>query len=153
MVSALFVHGRVSVGASGALMGLIAAWLSEIVINWDRNSSNSTHDHGHRNLNLAIISILLLLVTNLVFGLLPHVDNFTHVAGAATGLLLGSVLLTRPKLGWVNHHQRFPAVIYDVDDLPTQPKHSQCQNILWILSLNILVAGYVAAFFALFTGD
>jgi hypothetical protein len=150
MVSALFVHGRVSVGASGALMGLMAASLSEIVINWDR--SNSTSHHGHRSVYLAIISILLLLVTNLVFGLLPHVDNFTHIGGVATGLLLGSVLLTRPKLGWANH-QRFPAIIYDVDDLPTQPKHSQCQNIMWILSLNMLVAGYVAAFFALFTGE
>lgn len=146
---ALFVHGRVSVGASGALMGLIAAWLSEILINWE--CSNSTSDHGHRSAPLVIISTLLLLVTNLVFGLMPHVDNFTHVGGAATGLLLGSVLLTRPKFGWVNQ-QCFPAVIYDVDDLPPQRKHTQCQNIVWTLSLNILVAGYVAAFFALFTG-
>ena len=141
LVSALFVHGRVSVGASGALMGLVGASASEIIVNWEA--------HQHRTRSLAYI--IFFVFVSLMFGLMPLVDNFTHIGAMITGFLLGSVLLIRPQFSWVNQ-QCFPAVIYDVDDLPFKPKHSACQNVLWILSLNILVAGYVAAFFALFTG-
>lgn len=122
-------------------MGLVGASASEIVVNWE----------AHQQRTRSLTYIIIFVFVSLMFGLMPLVDNFTHVGAMITGFLLGSVLLSRPQFSWVNQ-QCFPAVIYDVDDLPIKPKHSACQNVLWILSLNILVAGYVAAFFALFTG-
>ncbi|XP_073390540.1 RHOMBOID-like protein 2 isoform X3 [Physcomitrium patens] len=142
LASVLFMHGRVSVGASGATMGLIGARLAEVVMNWNVSK--------HRT--RSIVSTSFFLVGTLVYGLLPLMDNFMHLGGFLTGSLLGNVLLIRPQAEWVNYEQCFPAVVYDVDDLPARSKHSRGQKVLWIVSLNILVAGYIAAAFALYTG-
>lgn len=141
LASVLFMHGRVSVGASGATMGLIGARLAEVVMNWNVSK--------HRT--RSIVSTSFFLVGTLVYGLLPLMDNFMHLGGFLTGSLLGNVLLIRPQAEWVNYEQCFPAVVYDVDDLPARSKHSRGQKVLWIVSLNILVAGYIAAAFALYT--
>lgn len=143
LASVLFTHGRVSVGASGATMGLIGARLAEVVMNWNVSK--------HRT--RSIVSTSFFLVGTLVYGLLPLMDNFMHLGGFLTGSLLGNVLLIRPQAEWVNYEQCFPAVVYDVDDLPARSKHSRGQKVLWIVSLNILVAGYIAAAFALYTGN
>jgi hypothetical protein len=81
-------------------------------------------------------------------------DNFMHIGGFIAGSLLGNVLLIRPQADWVKPQQQpcFPAVIYDVDDLPVRSKYSHYQKVVWVLSLNILVAGFVAALFAHYTG-
>lgn len=64
-----------------------------------------------------------------------------HLGGFIAGSLRGMVLLLRPQAEWVKPQQQpcFPAVICDVDDLPVRSKHSHCQKVVWIISLNILV--------------
>lgn len=147
LASVLFVHGRVSVGASGASMGLVGARLAEALMNWD---ASSPHQRTR-----AIVSASLFFLSSIVYGLLPLMDNFMHLGGFIAGSLLGNVLLIRPQADWVkqqHQHHSFPAVIYDVDDLPVTSKHSNGQKVGWIVSLNILVAGFVAALFAHYTG-
>lgn len=127
-------------------MGLVGARLAEALMNWDASSPHQR--------NRSIVSASLFFLISIVYGLLPLMDNFMHLGGFMAGSLLGYVLLIRPQADWVKPQQQycFPAVIYDVDDLPVTSKHSHCQKVVWIISLNILVAGYVAALFAHFTG-
>lgn len=146
LASVLFVHGRVSVGASGASMGLVGARLAEAFMNWDASSPQQR--------TRSIVSASLFFVCSIIYGLLPLMDNFMHLGGFITGSLLGNVLLIRPQADWVKPQQQhcFPAIVYDVDDLVITSKHSHCQKVMWIVSLNLLVAGFVAALFAHYTG-
>ncbi len=70
---------RVAVGASGAIFGLLGAWLA---YNWRRR----TLSMAQRNIRLA----LLLIGLNLVFGLtFPGIDNAAHLGGLAAGVFAG----------------------------------------------------------------
>ncbi|KAK4718422.1 hypothetical protein R3W88_016760 [Solanum pinnatisectum] len=84
ILTSLFIQRSVSVGASGALFGLIGAKFSEIIANWSVS----------------------------VAGMLPHVGNFAHIGGFMTGLLLGFVLLVPPHVGRAESDQNLPVVDY-----------------------------------------
>ncbi|MCD7472949.1 Retinoblastoma-like protein 1 [Datura stramonium] len=69
----------ISVGASGALFGLLGAMLSELITNWSI----------YTNKVCALLTLLVIVAVNLAVGILPHVDNFAHIGGFLTGFLLG----------------------------------------------------------------
>jgi rhomboid protease GluP len=95
------IGGHPSVGASGALLGLIGVLLA---ITTGRRSA------GMQMLRNQIIRWLIYLV---VWGLLfPGIDNYAHFGGLATGFILGRIMMDRPPvspeerkradlLGWV----------------------------------------------------
>lgn len=71
--------GQVSVGASGAIFGLLGAWASH---NWLRRSLSMARG----NLQLAA----MIVAVNLFFGFsMPGIDNAAHLGGLAAGLLAG----------------------------------------------------------------
>ncbi|PPR88824.1 hypothetical protein GOBAR_AA31858 [Gossypium barbadense] len=82
----------VSVGASGALFGLLGSMLSELITNW----SNYTNKCS------ALSTMLLIICLNLAIGFLPRVDNSAHIGGFVSGLLAGFVLLMRPQYGYIS---------------------------------------------------
>lgn len=135
VLSALFLRSGVSVGASGALFGLLGSMLSELLTNWTIYSNRAA----------AILTLGFIIVLNLAVGTLPHVDNFAHIGGFITGFLLGFVLLPRPQFGWMHRH-----------DLPqsSQPrsKYKSYQYVLWVISLLILLAGFTVSLVMLFKG-
>ncbi|KAJ1692120.1 hypothetical protein LUZ63_008818 [Rhynchospora breviuscula] len=135
VLSALFLRNGVSVGASGALFGLLGSMLSELITNWTIYSNRAA----------AILTLGFIIVLNLAVGTLPHVDNFAHIGGFITGFLLGFVLLPRPQFGWMHRH-----------DLPqsSQPrsKYKPYQYVLWVVSLLILLAGFTVSLVMLFKG-
>ncbi|XP_078158595.1 RHOMBOID-like protein 3 [Carex rostrata] len=135
VLSALFLRNGVSVGASGALFGLLGSMLSELITNWSIYSNRAA----------AILTLGFIIVLNLAVGTLPHVDNFAHIGGFITGLLLGFVLLPRPQFGWMHRH-----------DLPqsSQPKskYKPYQYVLWVISLLMLLAGFTVILVMLFKG-
>ncbi|KAG6557689.1 hypothetical protein Mapa_000454 [Marchantia paleacea] len=133
LLSSLFIENQISVGASGALFGLLGASISDLVTNWTI--------YAHKC--MALWSLIIIVAVNLAFGLMPHVDNFAHIGGFLGGLLLGFVFLVKPQYGWVNLRDHTGA------DLPVS-KHSPIQYILWVVSLVLLLAGYTAAIVALF---
>lgn len=67
----------ISCGASGAVLGLIAALLAYFMVT--RTNSES----------ISINSLLLSLVLTAGLGLFPFIDNMAHLGGAATGFVLG----------------------------------------------------------------
>ncbi|ODQ78700.1 hypothetical protein BABINDRAFT_19043, partial [Babjeviella inositovora NRRL Y-12698] len=85
-------NGISSSGASGALFGIIAVNLLMFVYagKEGRNHYNTTH------YKLFLITMVCEIVISLFLGLLPGLDNFSHVGGAVQGLLLGVVLLKDP---------------------------------------------------------
>ncbi|KAK2379169.1 RHOMBOID protein [Trifolium repens] len=138
LLSALFLQSNISVGASGALFGLLGGMLSELITNW------SMYD----NKIAALLTLVIIIGVNLAIGILPHVDNFAHIGGFLTGFLLGFVFLIRPQFGWIN--QRYARVEYS----PTRvkPKFKKYQCILWVLSLIILIVGLSVGLAALLRG-
>ncbi|KAL2319994.1 hypothetical protein Fmac_028963 [Flemingia macrophylla] len=138
LLSALFIQLNISVGASGALFGLLGGMLSELITNW------TIYD----NKLAALLTLVIIIVINLAVGILPHVDNFAHIGGFLTGFLLGFVFLIRPQFGWVN--QRYAPLNYSPGR--AKPKFKKYQCILWVLSLIILVVGLSVGLVALLRG-
>ncbi|KAH9307566.1 hypothetical protein KI387_035477, partial [Taxus chinensis] len=139
VMSALFIQNGVSVGASGALFGLLGAMLSELITNWTI----------YANKFAALVTLILIIAVNLAFGLLPHVDNFAHLGGFLSGFLLGFVFLVRPQFGWVNIRDVPPG--YDMNSI-AKSKHTTYQYILGLLALILLIIGYTVGLVMLFRG-
>ncbi|EOD46789.1 putative rhomboid family membrane protein [Neofusicoccum parvum UCRNP2] len=80
-------NGTPSVGASGALFGLIAINLLDLLYHWKERVSPVKE----------LLFILLDIVIAFVLGLLPGLDNFAHIGGFITGLGLGIAILHSPQ--------------------------------------------------------
>ncbi|KAM7253883.1 hypothetical protein ACFE04_031565 [Oxalis oulophora] len=117
----------ISVGASGALFGLLGAMLSELITNWTIYSNKC----------VAVTTLILVIGLNLAVGFLPHVDNSAHIGGFISGFLLGFILLLRPQYGYVSR-RHIPAG-YNVK---RKSKFKCYQYILGLIALVILIAGY-----------
>lgn len=138
ILSALMVHGRVSVGPSGAFMGLLGATLSSIVVNWN--------SYRHRSRTLA--GVIFFTALNTVYGLLPFIDNFMHLGGALMGFLVGNLFFIRHDFrSWTS------SAVYNPDqDIPGKRKNAIMLDIAWILSLAALVVATTMGLVALFSG-
>jgi membrane associated rhomboid family serine protease len=95
------VTGHFSVGASGALLGLMGVTLA---VTWGK--SNPTAQAIQSQM---IIWLLLTVMQGFLF---PGIDNYAHFGGFATGFVLGKLMRERPPvtpqeqrnaaiLGWV----------------------------------------------------
>ncbi|XP_010545774.1 PREDICTED: RHOMBOID-like protein 5 [Tarenaya hassleriana] len=129
---------RVSVGASGALFGLLGAMLSELITNWSIYENKCT----------ALMTLILIIALNLSVGFLPYVDNSAHCGGFVAGFFLGFVLLLRPQYGYV--HPKYIPPGYDMKH--RKSKYKCYQHMLRFISLAILIAGFVGGFTKLFRG-
>lgn len=136
ILSALFIRKSISVGASGALFGLLGAMLSELITNWSI----------YTNKVAALMTLLFIIVINLVIGMLPHVDNFAHIGGFLTGFLLGFIFLPRPQFGWLAQ-RHVPAGVR------LKSKYKVYQYVLWVVSLVLLIAGLCIGLVMLLRGE
>jgi len=88
ILSAIFLPGYISVGASGGIFGLIGACLADIVMNWSLIFSKEVN--SDIRINVRILCWLIVdIVINCMVGLTPFVDNFTHLGGFCYGFLCG----------------------------------------------------------------
>ncbi|CAH2038062.1 unnamed protein product [Thlaspi arvense] len=137
ILSALFLQNSISVGASGALLGLLGAMLSELLINWTI----------YTNKLAALFTVLFIVAVDLAIGLLPWVDNFAHIGGFLTGFFLGFVLLIRPQFGWEESRN---SAQYGLRD---RSKYNQCQYLLLFVAAVCVVAGLTVGVVMLFKGE
>ncbi|KAJ9698436.1 hypothetical protein PVL29_007496 [Vitis rotundifolia] len=138
MLSSLFIQSSISVGASGALFGLLGGMLSELITNWTI----------YANKFAALLTLILIIIVNLAVGILPHVDNFAHIGGFVSGFLLGFVFLIRPQYGWVSQRNASPGHIA----ASIKPKHKMYQYVLWVMSLILLTVGFTVGMVMLLRG-
>ncbi|MED6120866.1 Retinoblastoma-like protein 1 [Stylosanthes scabra] len=136
LLSALFIQSGISVGASGALFGLLGGMLSEILINWTI----------YANKFAALLTLIVITLINLAVGILPHVDNFAHIGGFLSGFFLGFVFLIRPQFKWIvqRNSSSAPSSLKD--------RHKPYQYILWIISFLLLTSGYITGLIFLLRG-
>ncbi|KAF3584400.1 hypothetical protein F2Q69_00026492, partial [Brassica cretica] len=139
ILSALFLQNNISVGASGALLGLLGAMLSELLTNWTI----------YANKLAALFTVLFIVAIDLAIGLLPWVDNFAHIGGFLTGFLLGFVLLVRPQYGWEesgNSPSQYGAP-------RARSKYNPCQYLLFFIAAVLVVAGLAVGIVMLLKGE
>ncbi|KAG6747496.1 hypothetical protein POTOM_049900 [Populus tomentosa] len=136
VLSSLFIRNNISVGASGALFGLLGAMLSELITNWSIYTNKAA----------ALLTLLVIIAINLAIGILPHVDNFAHIGGFLSGFLLGFVLLPRPQYGWVER-RNVPSGV------GVKSKYRAHQYALWLVSVILLIGGFAVALVMLFKGE
>lgn len=79
--------GIASTGASGALFGILALNLLDLFYTWGERKSPFKD----------LTYILLDIVISFVLGLLPGLDNFSHIGGFFMGLALGICILHSPN--------------------------------------------------------
>ncbi|KAI9838203.1 MAG: hypothetical protein M1838_004656 [Thelocarpon superellum] len=79
--------GQSSSGASGCLFGIIALTLLDLLYTWRERKSPFI------DLTFVVVDIAVCFV----LGLLPGLDNFSHIGGFLMGLGLGIFLLHSPK--------------------------------------------------------
>lgn len=75
-----------SVGASGGLFGILALVMLDLLYNWGTRRSPVKD----------LLFLLLDIAIAFVLGLLPGLDNFSHIGGFLMGLVLGICLLHSP---------------------------------------------------------
>ncbi|KAI9827343.1 MAG: hypothetical protein M1819_006985 [Sarea resinae] len=79
--------GIASTGCSGCLFGIVALTLLDLLYSWQSRVSPLK--------DLMFIGIDI--VISLVLGLLPGLDNFSHIGGLLMGLVLGVCILHSPE--------------------------------------------------------
>lgn len=88
VTSVLLLKDIVSVGASGAIYGLIGALYGDFLQN---------HKIMQEGKEMYLLSLILNTIIGLGIGLLPIIDNFAHIGGLLSGLLVSSILLTNTR--------------------------------------------------------
>lgn len=79
--------GIASTGASGSLFGILAITLLDLLYNWSTRPSPGKE----------LLFIAIDIVIAFVLGLLPGLDNFSHIGGFLMGLVLGVCILRSPS--------------------------------------------------------
>lgn len=84
--------GIASSGASGALFGVVATNIVMFIYCGKKN----TNMYGTKRFGLFLTVMIAEIIVSFVLGLLPGLDNFSHIGGFAMGLLLSIVFLQDP---------------------------------------------------------
>lgn len=85
-------QGIASTGASGALFGVVATNIILFIYTGRKN----TNMYGTKHYKLFIFFMFCEIVISFVLGLLPGLDNFSHLGGFAMGILSAILLLKDP---------------------------------------------------------
>ncbi|XP_014560615.1 hypothetical protein COCVIDRAFT_88912 [Bipolaris victoriae FI3] len=103
--------GITSVGCSGSLFGVLALNLLDLLYNWSTRRSPIKD----------LLFLLLDMAIAFVIGLLPGLDNFSHIGGFLMGLVLGICIIHSPEALRKRTGQGEPPYA-TVDTQPLAPK-------------------------------
>lgn len=126
--------GISSVGASGALFGIIAMNLMIYVLHKDRNM---------RNYKWIITALVVEIFICLVLGLLPGLDNFAHIGGFICGLLLSIIILNNPNFVHLDLIDESNKFIRNYDRSNIHFNRLIWWSLIRILSLILLAAWFI----------
>lgn len=89
MCSCIFLPDSVGVGSSGALLGMLTAWLTWIMFRWQKIPEQC---RMQRNCQLVMVASSVAVTLGLSFA--QFVDWAAHFGGALQGLIWGCILLS-----------------------------------------------------------
>jgi membrane associated rhomboid family serine protease len=87
--STILLTNIVGVGSSGALMGMLGAWVVFILYTWNKVPQNSKCQR-----NCQLFSVLFAITVTMMFSFISYVDWAAHLGGLVQGVLLGLCLLS-----------------------------------------------------------
>ncbi|KAJ3341845.1 hypothetical protein HDU93_003966 [Gonapodya sp. JEL0774] len=92
----------VSVGSSGALYGLLACLVLDLLQNWSLIQRPW----------LELFKMSIVVIISLGIGLLPYIDNFAHLGGFFTGIFTGLIFMPTITFGkWDKRRKRILMVL------------------------------------------
>lgn len=109
---------------------------TQSIIHTELNRVYTQSSIHHTNIAMqgsVLFSIVIVVALNMAIGLLPHVDNFAHIGGFITGILLGFILLPRPGYSWRQYQN------YNQQGTPFKSEFKIYQLLLLAFSLILLV--------------
>lgn len=80
-------QGISSTGASGALFGILALFVLDLLYTWKERRSPWVE----------LLFLILEIAISFVLGLLPGLDNFSHIGGFIMGLAMGLCMMRSPN--------------------------------------------------------
>ncbi|KAH7829446.1 putative Rhomboid-like serine peptidase [Monocercomonoides exilis] len=80
---------KVSVGASGALLGVYGALIVDILCKWKEMDQMTKVNN--------IVNFALFMMIMFIFGTGPHIDNYAHLGGLLGGACIGGILIPKSK--------------------------------------------------------
>jgi len=87
VLSSVFRFDLITTGSTSCIVGIIAASLAELILNWDVVF----------NPLKILFSVIVQILVFLVIGLLPTVDQFAHIGGLVCGFLSGVMICSRTQ--------------------------------------------------------
>jgi len=90
MCSCIFNPDSISVGSSGAVLGMLSSWIVWIIFRWNRIPERA---RGNRNCQLAVVLACVAITLGTSFS--KYVDWAAHYGGAAMGVLWGILLISK----------------------------------------------------------
>lgn len=90
LMSAVFLPESVGVGSSGAVLGMLSAWVVWIIFRWRKIPQQL---HYQRNCQLGVVVVSLVITLALSFA--PFVDYAAHFGGTINGMLWGLAFLAK----------------------------------------------------------
>lgn len=93
LASCVLLPDLLGVGSSGALSGVVGAWLPFALITWSQVLPKDRKVRGRQ-----LLVILASIVGLIAFGFLPMMDYAAHVAGVAAGAALSAIIFANRLL-------------------------------------------------------
>ncbi|KAL9652236.1 hypothetical protein ABK040_011896 [Willaertia magna] len=87
LLSSIFRFDLVTTGCTSCIVGILAASLAELLLNWDIIF----------NPIKPCVNILCQMLVFIVLGLIPFVDQFSHIGGIVCGFLTGIMVCERKQ--------------------------------------------------------
>lgn len=88
--SCIFSADSISVGSSGAVLGMLSSWIVWILFRWNRIPERA---RGNRNCQLAVVLACVAITLGTSFS--KYIDWAAHYGGASMGILWGILLISR----------------------------------------------------------
>jgi membrane associated rhomboid family serine protease len=95
LLSCIVMPDAISVGSSGAVMGLFGAKLSEVVMRACEHTETPQALMGHQVRKEQCVGVTCSVIIVMLFSFIPYVDWAAHLGGLIAGMLVGIFLFAR----------------------------------------------------------
>ena len=145
MCSFVFLPDAVGVGASGALLGNLSAWMTWIVFRWNKIPEEA---RAQRNCQMTVVTIALAVTLATSFA--EYVDFAAHFGGAIHGMLWALVLLSDELTGTTRSVYQNSELARAVDVDNNDPNKMMRNVVVGFSGVLLIVSWVVTTWYALY---